>query len=101
MIRQIYDHIALFLTFLAHCSYIPNGIHSIYLVYNFNSDLDIFNRPRSSVSSMVASKLDGPRGPWIDPCLGNHSKNCEYFFYKLRTKNCSKSRTKIGMSVDI
>ena len=28
------------------------------------------------------------------------SKNVN-FFYKLRTKNCSKSRTKIGMSVDI
>ena len=40
----------------------------LYYLYIFNSDPSNFNRLGSSVSRTLASKLDGPRGPWFDPC---------------------------------
>ena len=63
----------------------------------------------SSVSSTLASQLGGPRGPWIKSrrrCNCRHCRRWESilklggFFYKLRTMNTSKSRTKIGVSKD-
>ena len=61
------------------------------------------NRLGSSVSSTLASKLDGPRGPWIDPRCRHRRESLlklSDFFYKLRTMITSKSRTKIGVSKD-
>ena len=49
--------------------------------------------------------MSGPRGAGSNlsaavPLPRKYAKKFQNFFYKLRTKNCSKSRTKIGMSVD-
>ena len=85
MIRQIYDHIALFLTFLAHCSYIPNDIHSIYLVYNFNSDLKFSTGlVAQSVARLTSNWLVREVPGSIPAAAGEGSlqKLGEFFLYK-------------------
>ena len=57
----------------------------LYYLYIFNSDPITFNRLGSSVSSTLASKLVGPRGPWFDPrhsVEGSLLKLGEFFLYK-------------------
>ena len=58
-----------------------------------------------SIAHLQSVGVRSERGRFESLCRGaSSSEVCSKiatFFYKLRTKNCSKSRTKIGVSVDI
>ena len=72
----------------------------VYIVYNFNSDLKFSTGLVAQSVARLPLNWMVREVPGSIPASGIFPKIVS-FFYKLRTKNCSKSRTKIGMSVDI